>query len=74
MALLFLYANDGLVFIFIKEEIILARIIGPDVFYTLVNFPFVFDLLQIFNNFEWSAATNSEVDQFVFAGWPGSIL
>ena len=62
------------VLFFVKKEIVFAGIIGPDVFDTFVDFTLILNLLQIFDNFQWSSRADSEVDQFVLGCWPWSIF
>ena len=42
----------------VKEEILLTRIIRPNIFDTLIDFALIFHLLEILNNFKRSTRTH----------------
>ena len=44
------YLIIKLIFLFIKEEVFLGRIIGPDVFDGLVDLSVVFEFLEVLDN------------------------
>src|SRR5215208_159274 len=51
-----------LILVFIEEEVLLGRIVRPDLFDALVWLSVVFKLLKIFDNFEGSARPDRKVD------------
>ena len=65
---------QGLVFVFVKEEVVLCRIIGPDVLDCFVDVSFVFNLGKVFQNLGGSPASYGVVHQFFFGGWPWCIV
>ena len=44
-----------LVLVFIEEEVLIARIVRPDVFDAFVDFAVVLDLLQVLDDLQWRA-------------------
>ena len=43
----------SLILLFVKEEIVLCRIVWPDVFDAFVDFAVIFKLFKVLYNFEW---------------------
>ena len=63
-----------LILILVPKEVVLLRIIGPDVFDGLVDFAFLFKFLKIFNDLKRAAGTLGIVQQFVLGGGPGRVF
>ncbi len=64
----------ALVFVFVEEEVLVAWVVGPDVFDALVDFAVVLDFLQVLDDFEWCAGARSVVYELILGGWPGGVL
>ena len=67
-------AKKGLVLLFVEEEVVLGRVVGPDVLDGFINVALVLDLLQVLEHLERCARTNRIIDQLVLGGGPGGIL
>lgn len=61
-----------LIFLLIKKEILFARIIRPNIFYTFIDFAFIFHLLQVFDYFQRSARTHCIVNQLILVAGQGA--
>ena len=44
--------NCQSILLFVKEEVLLCRIVGPDVFYGVIYLPFVLQLLKVLYYFK----------------------
>ena len=69
-----LYQVQILIFILVKEEVFLRRIIRPYIFYTLVYLSFIIQFLDVLNNFQRGTRANCIIYQFVFGCRPGGIF
>jgi hypothetical protein len=63
-----------LIFVFVEEEIILGRIIRPNLFDGLIRLSVIFELLEIFHYFQWSAGADGVVNKLILGRWPGCVL
>ena len=63
-----------LIFLLVEEKVVFGRIVRPDVLDRFVDLAGIFELLQIINNFEWSATAGCVVNQFFFCCRPWSFF
>ena len=61
-----LRCNNGLILLLVEEEIVFRGVVGPNIFYRLIDVAFVFDLLKVFQYFQRGARANRVIDQFLF--------
>src|SRR3954453_18380956 len=61
IALLF-YRKELLIFIFVKHEVFLAWVIGPNVFYTFIHLSFIFQFLKIFYHFNGCSGADGVIN------------
>ena len=64
----------ALIFFLVEEEVLLGRVIRPDVLDGFVDFAVVFEFLKILYNFFRSSGTVCIVNEFFFGCGPGSIV
>ena len=62
------------ILILVEEEVFFGGVVGPDVFYAFVGVAFVFDFLEVFDNFERGSGTHGVVDEFVLGCGPGGVF
>lgn len=67
-------AFGRLIFVLVEEEVVVAGVVGPDVFDAFVGLAFVFYLLEVFDDFHGGAGTHCVVYKLVFGGGPGGVL
>ena len=72
--ILIIVIDERLVLVIIPQEIILGRIIRPDVFDAIVNITFIFNLLQILQNLQRRTRTSCIVYQLIFCCRPWCIF
>ena len=64
----------SLVFILVEEEVVVAGVVGPDVFDAFVDLAFIFDLLEILYYLHRSPGTCRKVDKLFFSCGPWCVL
>ena len=63
-----------LVFLLVEEEIVLGRVVRPDVFDGFVDFAVIFQLGQVLDHFLGNSGAVGIVDEFFFGSWSWSIV
>ncbi len=58
----------------LEEEVLVGRIVRPDLIHSLVRFFAVFQFLKILNNLRRRARTQRVVNQFILGGWPRGVV
>src|SRR5690606_39309376 len=66
--------DGGSVFVLVEEEVILARVIRPDVLDAFIQFALVFHLLEVFDDLERRAGADRVIDQLVARGRPWGLF
>ena len=64
----------ALIFFLVEKEIVLCRIIRPDILYALIYLAIILKLFEILNNFKRCSRTRSIINQLVFGRRPWSIF
>jgi hypothetical protein len=62
------------IFVFVEQKVVFSGVIGPDVFESFIQLPFIFHFLKIFNDFEGCPRSEGVIYEFIAAGRPGGIL
>lgn len=53
------------ILVFVEEEIVFGRIVGPDFFNALVGFAFIFEFLKVLDHFQRGTGADGVVNQLI---------